>query len=60
MNYETCKEEPAWGTPGVILARWEFLVMLRDHGRVQAERWLDGNFDRLGSGSTIDLGELFG
>jgi len=40
--------------------RWEFLTMLREHGRAKAEEWLTANFTRLGTGSSVDLGELFG
>jgi len=38
--------------------RRDFLLMLRDHGRVRAQEWLDVNFDRLGTGSAVDLGDL--
>jgi len=40
--------------------RRDFLLMLRDHGRVRAQEWLDANFDRLGTGSAVDLGDLLG
>jgi NTE family protein len=40
--------------------RRDFLLMLRDHGRVRAQEWLDANFDRLGTSSAVDLGDLLG
>jgi NTE family protein len=40
--------------------RLDFLTMLRDHGRAQTEEWLRANFARLGTESSVDLGELFG
>jgi NTE family protein len=32
-----------------------FLAMLRDLGREKAREWLEHHFDRVGSGSTLDL-----
>jgi len=40
--------------------RWDFLTMLRDHGRAKADEWLARNFERVGTESSVNLGELFG
>jgi len=34
---------------------WEFLLQLRDRGRVAAAEWLDKNFDALGNRQSVDL-----
>jgi NTE family protein len=36
-----------------------FLTWLRDRGRMQAQAWLDDNFDSLGRHSSIDLTSMF-
>ena len=36
-------------------AEWEFLCLLRDEGRRQAERFLEQHGDDLGHRSTLDL-----
>jgi NTE family protein len=38
---------------------WEFLTYLRDVGREKASQWLDANFDRIGSDSTVDISTKF-
>ncbi|MEL6288136.1 MAG: patatin-like phospholipase family protein [Pseudomonadota bacterium] len=38
---------------------WAMLVRLRDEGRAVAERWLDMNFDDLGSRSTVDIRDKY-
>ncbi|HKF95871.1 MAG TPA: patatin-like phospholipase family protein [Gammaproteobacteria bacterium] len=36
-----------------------FLTWLRDRGRMQAQAWLDDNFDALGRHSSVDLTSMF-
>jgi len=36
-----------------------FLTWLRDRGRMQAQAWLDDNFDSLGRHSSVDLTSMF-
>jgi NTE family protein len=38
---------------------WNFLLHLREMGRVRADEWLAANFDHIGSESTIDLYEKY-
>ena len=38
---------------------WGFLTQLFDLGRRTADAWLEGNFDRLGHESTVDMQKLF-
>jgi NTE family protein len=38
---------------------WDFLCRLRDHGRAKAAQWIEGNFDKVGKSSTVDLAEVF-
>jgi NTE family protein len=38
----------------------DFLTMLRDRGRADAEEWLQAHFATLGARSSVNLGELFG
>ena len=38
---------------------WGFLCRLRDSGRARAAQWLEGNFDKVGKASTVDLAEVF-
>jgi NTE family protein len=40
-------------------ADWEFLTFLRDIGRDRADAWLKGNFEKLGSESSVDLRETY-
>ncbi len=40
-------------------AEWAYLQKLFHRGRDWADDWLAKNFDRIGSGSTMDLEELF-
>lgn len=37
----------------------EFLHYLRDLGRVEAENWIDENFEHIGKKSTLNLKEMF-
>jgi NTE family protein len=39
--------------------RGDFLLWLREHGRTQADVWLNQNFDCLGKRSSIDIAGLF-
>jgi NTE family protein len=34
---------------------WDFLMFLRDTGRQVAETWLEVNFNKIGSESTVDI-----
>lgn len=38
---------------------WDFLCSLRDFGRQEAEKWLDGNIQHVGKRSSVDLREEF-
>jgi NTE family protein len=38
---------------------WDFLCRLRDSGRAKAAEWLDGNLDKVGQCSTVDLAGAF-
>ena len=38
---------------------WNFLISLRDLGRIKAKEWLDENFDAIGERSTVDLHKNF-
>jgi NTE family protein len=40
-------------------AGWDFLSELRVAGREHADRWLDANFARIGTESTIDIRKLY-
>jgi NTE family protein len=37
---------------------WNFLKQLRNLGRLEAEKWLNDNFNRIGKESTLDLKEV--
>jgi NTE family protein len=39
-------------------AEWAFLQHLHDVGWRTADRWLEGNYDRIGQESTLDIAEL--
>ncbi len=47
------------GFSSKLVADWSFLTHLRDRGRQAAARWLEQNFDRIGSESTLDIGGKF-
>ena len=47
------------GTATQFHPEWSLLCELRDQGRETATKWLDQNFDHIGSRSTIDLAEMF-
>jgi NTE family protein len=36
-------------------AGWEFFLHLRDAGRATAQRWLEANYDAIGTRATLDL-----
>jgi NTE family protein len=36
-------------------ADWNFFVTLRDAGRATAQRWLQANYDAIGTRATLDL-----
>jgi NTE family protein len=38
---------------------WDFLCRLRDKGRAIAAEWLDGNMDKVGQSSTVDVAGVF-
>lgn len=38
---------------------WDFLVLLRDQGRLLAKNWLDTHIDDIGKRSTINLREIY-
>ncbi|MEM8551105.1 MAG: patatin-like phospholipase family protein [Pseudomonadota bacterium] len=40
-------------------SEWRFLTHLRDIGRHAAGRWIEKNFDEIGTRSTVDLREMF-
>jgi NTE family protein len=40
-------------------ADWDFLTYLHNSGRERAGKWLEQNFDRIGSESTVDLEEKY-
>ncbi|GAB3629703.1 alpha/beta hydrolase [Pandoraea terrae] len=40
-------------------ADWDFLCFLRDQGRVQAEAWIEENYENVGQRSSIDIGKEF-
>jgi NTE family protein len=41
-------------------ADWDFLVALRDLGRLKAEDWLAANYSAIGRKATLDLRAMFG
>ncbi len=43
------------GHTSKLNADWEFLVSLRDTGRAHADAWLQGNAEKLGRESTVDI-----
>ena len=47
------------GTATQFHPEWGLLCRLRDHGREAATKWLDQNFEHIGSRSTVDLTEMF-
>lgn len=38
---------------------WDFLCRLRDSGRAKAAEWLEGDLDKVGRSSTVDLADVF-
>jgi NTE family protein len=52
-------EMQALGFSSKLMADWSFLTHLRDLGRQAAARWLEQNFDRIGSESTLDIAGKF-
>jgi NTE family protein len=38
---------------------WDFLCHLRDSGSAKATEWLEGNLDKVGQSSTVDLADAF-
>ncbi len=52
-------EMQALGFSSKLMADWSFLTYLRDLGRQAATRWLEQNFDRIGSESTLDIAGKF-
>lgn len=49
----------AFGASSKLNADWDFLCTLKDIGRQAAGRWLDANFEKLGTESSIDVRETF-
>jgi len=47
------------GTATVFHPEWGLLCRLRDEGRETGRKWLDQNFQHIGSRSTVDLAEMF-
>jgi NTE family protein len=43
------------GVASKLNGDWDFLTSLRDAGRMRAEAWLAGNYDRIGKESTVDI-----
>ena len=48
-----------FGTATQFHPEWGLLCRLRDEGRQTARKWLDQNFEHVGSRSTLDLAEMF-
>jgi NTE family protein len=47
------------GVSSKLNADWEFLCLLRDRGRAQAEAWLFDNYDAIGERSSVDIRKEF-
>jgi NTE family protein len=47
------------GTATQFHPEWGLLCRLRDEGRETGRKWLDQNFEHIGSRSTVDLAEMF-
>jgi NTE family protein len=47
------------GTATQFHPEWGLLCSLRDQGREAATKWLDQNFEHIGSRSTVDVAEMF-
>ncbi len=47
------------GTATQFHPEWGLLCRLRDAGRETASKWLDKNFEHIGSRSTVDLEKMF-
>ena len=48
-----------FGTATQFHPEWGLLCRLRDEGRETARKWLDQNYEHVGSRSTLDLAEMF-
>ncbi len=53
------EELEPFNTSSKFNAEWSFLIHLRDLGRKAAERWLDKNYDSIGSQSSVDIRSMF-
>ena len=47
------------GVASTLSTDWSFLTGLRDRGRDCAGAWIEANFDRIGSSSTVDIGDVY-
>jgi len=47
------------GVSSKLNADWDFLCHLRDRGRAQAEQWLAGTYDDIGTRSSVDIRDEF-
>lgn len=47
------------GVAGKFNPDWEFLTGLRDAGRGEAAKWLEGTFDHIGKQSSIDVDDTY-
>jgi NTE family protein len=47
------------GTATQFHPEWSLLCRLRDAGREAASRWLEQNFEHIGSRSTVDVDDMF-
>jgi len=47
------------GTATQFHPEWSLLCRLRDEGREAARKWLDQNFEHIGSRSTVDFADMF-
>jgi NTE family protein len=48
-----------FGADSKLDPSWEFLIQLRDAGRVAAGAWLTENFDQVGKRTTVDLAATY-
>jgi NTE family protein len=56
---ESNDEMTKLGFSSKLMADWAFLTHLRDLGRQAAERWLEANYEKIGTASTIDMAAKF-
>jgi NTE family protein len=47
------------GVSSKLNADWDFLCFLRDRGREEADAWLAGNYDDVGTRSSVDIRDEF-